>query len=164
MLYAGNETTAKWLGHITVALSERPDVRAEVMAEPKLMPQALEEVMRWRPVVMASVRLVKEGGTEIEGVHIPEGAVIMPIVGCANRDPARYENPDELDIHRKFQTNLGFGFGMHSCLGVTLARLEAQIVIERMLARIPDYHVAGEVIYNAFALRGPKVLPIALDH
>ncbi|MGE4238823.1 cytochrome P450 [Ramlibacter sp.] len=162
MLYAGNETTAKWLGHIVVALDERKDVRREVLADPKLMPQALEEVMRWRPVVMASVRLVKPGGTEIEGVRIPEGTTIMPVVGCANRDPARYENPEELDIHRKFQTNLGFGFGMHSCLGVTLARLEAQIVIERLLARIPDYEVAGDVIYNAFALRGPKVLPIAM--
>ena len=163
MLYAGNETTAKWLGHIVVALSKRPDVRAEVIADPKLMPQALEEVMRWRPVVMASVRLAQPGGVEIEGVHIPEGKTIMPLVGCANRDPTRYEDPDTLNIHRKFQTNLGFGFGMHSCLGVTLARLEAQIVIERLLARIPDYDVAGEVIYNAFALRGPKVLPIALQ-
>jgi len=162
MLYAGNETTAKWLGHIAVALAQRPDVRQEIIDAPKLMPQALEEVMRWTPVVMTSVRTVLPGGAEIEGVEIPEGANILPMVACANRDPARYEDPDTLNIHRKFQTNLGFGFGMHSCLGVTLARLETAIVIERLLARIPNYQLAGEVIYNAFTLRGPKVLPIAL--
>jgi cytochrome P450 len=162
MLYAGNETTAKWLGHITVALAEHPDVRRQLIEDPKLMAQAIEEVMRWKPVVMASVRTVMPGGADIDGVHVPEGATMMPMVCCANRDPARYDNPDAFDIYRKFQTNLGFGFGMHSCLGVTLARLETSIVIERLLARIPDYELAGEVIYNAFVLRGPKVLPIAL--
>lgn len=161
MLYAGNETTAKWLGHILVALDEFRDVRQVLIEDRSLVPQGVEEVMRWRPVVMASVRRVQPG-VEVEGIEIPEGAVISPMVCCANRDAARYEAPESFNIRRKYLPHLGFGFGMHSCLGITLARLEADVVINRILSRIPDYEIAGEVTYNAFTLRGPKTLPVAL--
>ena len=158
----GPETTAKWLGHIVVALAEHPDVRAELIADPTLIPVAMEEVMRWRPVVMASVRSVRGGSADIDGVMVPEGSNIMAMVCCANRDPVRYDDPNTFNIHRTLQINLGFGLGKHSCLGMALARLESEIVIGRLLARIPNYMLAREVVYNAFVSRGPKVLPIAL--
>ncbi|MDP9090227.1 MAG: cytochrome P450 [Pseudomonadota bacterium] len=162
LLFAGNETTAKWLGHILVVLGERPDVRRQVNEDRTLLPQALEEVMRWQPVNMSLPRLVRGGDIDVEGIVIPDGAELALLTGAAGRDPARYESPDDFDIRRPVQSHLGFGFSMHSCLGVTLARLEAEVVMGRVLDRIPNYRIAGTVKYNAFSFRGPTFLPLAL--
>lgn len=162
LLFAGNETTAKWLGHILVTFSQFPQVRQEVLENRALLPTALEEVMRWQPVAMMLPRLVRGGDIEIEGTVVPDGAELTLLIGGANRDPARYEAPDEFNIHREFKGNLGFGFGMHSCIGVTLARLEAEVVISRILDRMPNLALAGPVEYGHLAVRGPSYLPLAL--
>ncbi|MCW5653218.1 cytochrome P450 [Hydrogenophaga sp.] len=162
LLFAGNETTAKWMGHIVAVLHDHPDARRAVAADPALLPDANEEVMRFEPVVHRSHRRVRGGPVTIEGVDIPDGDLIILLMGAGNRDPQRYERPQEFDIRRTPMGNLGFGFGMHSCLGISLARLEATIAIRRLLARLPDYRVAGEIGYEGLGLRGPSPLPVAL--
>jgi cytochrome P450 len=162
LLFAGNETTAKWLGHCMVVLPRHPAVMEEVRQDRSLLPNAIEEVMRWEPVVGTTFRTVRGGDFELEGVRLRDGDKLMVMTGAANRDPERYPDPRRFDIHRELKANLGFGYGMHSCLGVTLARLETQVTIDRVLDRIPDFGVAGEVTYSSFQLRGPKVVPISL--
>jgi cytochrome P450 len=163
LLFAGNETTAKWLGHAMVELARRPDLRAEVNADRDLLPGALEEIMRWQPVVGSVFRAVRGGDCELEGVTLRTGDQLMAMTGAANRDPARYEDPGRFDIHRPFKANLGFGYGMHSCLGVTLARLETAVTMGRVLDRLPDFALGGPVPYSSFQLRGPKAVPIVLN-
>lgn len=160
MLFAGSETTQKWLGHIILTLGRCPDIRRELAANRLLLPAALEEIMRWETVVHTDPRGVREPGVEIAGVGIEEGAEVILLLGGANRDPERYADPDKLDIHREQKAHLGFGFGLHSCLGVTLARLEAQLVAAALLDRLPDYVIAEPVGYTGFNLRGPGTLRI----
>ena len=161
LLFAGNETTAKWLGHIVVALAEHPDERRAITSDPARLPGAIEEVMRWQPVVQSIPRVVARNGA-IGDVAVAAGDQVMVLVAAANRDPLRYDDPDRFDIGRPFKAHLGFGYGMHSCLGVTLARIEARVTTERLLAHIPDFQLAGPVDYGAFGLRGPSRAPIAL--
>ena len=162
LLFAGNETTAKWIGHILAVLDRFPDARAAVIADRTLLPDANEEVMRFEPVVHRSHRRVRGGPIDIEGVEVPDGALMIMFMGAGNRDPLRYERPEVFDIRRPPAGNLGFGFGMHSCLGISLARLEATIAVSRFLDRLPNYRVAGEIGYEGLGLRGPSPLPVAL--
>jgi cytochrome P450 len=98
----------------------------------------------------------------LEGVEMEDGASFTMLLGGANRDPARYADPETLDIHREPRASLAFGYGLHSCLGVTLARLEAAATTACLLDRMPAYGIAGEVGYTGFNLRGPSPLPITL--
>ncbi len=161
LLFAGNETTAKWLGHIVVTLGERAAEREALLSDPSLVPAAAEEIMRWEPVVQRIPRIVV-AEAEIGEDPVRPGDQVLLLVGAANRDPERYENPDRLDIRRPPKAHLGFGYGMHSCLGVTLARIEARVATTRLLARMPDYRLGGPVEYGAFGLRGPVSVPISL--
>ena len=145
-----------------VELARHPDVMTEVRDDRLLLPGALEEIMRWQPVVGSTFRQVRGGDIELEGQILRQGDQVMPMIAAANRDPERYSDPARFDIHREFKANLGFGYGMHSCLGVTLARLEAAVTIGRVLDRIGDFQIAGDVTYSSFQLRGPQILPIAL--
>ncbi len=162
LLFAGNETTAKWLGHILVVLDRHPDARRALIEDRALLQDANEEVMRFEPVVHRGHRVVRGGAADIGGVTIPEGDLVIMFMGAGNRDPARYAEPARFDIRRPPAGNLGFGFGLHSCLGITLARVEAVIAISKWLDRVPGYRVAGEVGYDGLGLRGPSPLPVAL--
>jgi cytochrome P450 len=158
LLFAGNETTAKWLGHIAHTLGQRPDVRAEIDADRSLIPGAAEEIMRWQGVTQVLPRGVKGEDVSLEGVPLPDGAQILLLLGGAGRDPDRWENPEELDIHRKPQPHLGFGFGLHSCLGAVLARMEALVVTNALLDKLPAYAIREPVKYGNFSLRGATEL------
>jgi cytochrome P450 len=158
LLFGGSETTQKWLGHIVVTLARRPELRKQLSGEPALLPVALEEIMRWETVVQTDPRTVKGDDVVIGGAPLESGAEIILLLGGANRDPARYPDPDRLDIRREQRAHLGFGFGLHSCLGVTLARVEALVVATALLERIPDYSIEEPVRYNGFNLRGPDML------
>src|SRR5206468_3573363 len=142
LLFAGNETTAKWLGHIVVTLANHPPIREAAIEDPTLIAPTVEEIMRWEPVVMRIPR-VAVSDAEIGGTPVRAGDQILLLTGAANRDPERYDDPDRLDIRRPHKAHLGFGFGMHSCLGVTLARLEARVATQRLLARTPRYQLAS---------------------
>lgn len=156
LLFAGNETTSNWLGHIVTTLAERPDLRATLRRDRALVPAALEEIMRWQGVTQVLPRGVGPQGAEIAGVALPPGAEIILLIGAAGRDPARWERPDDLDIHREAKPHLAFGFGLHSCLGATLARMEAREVAVALLDRLPEFRLAGPVSFGNFSLRGPN--------
>jgi len=155
LLFAGNETTSKWLGHIVVTLGERPELRETLRREPDLLPAVLEEIMRWQGVTQVLPRGVGAAGAEIAGIALPAGAEVILLIGAAGRDPARWERPDELDIRREPRSHLAFGFGLHSCLGAILARMEAREVASAILRRLPEYRIARPVTFGNFSLRGP---------
>ncbi len=158
LLFAGNETTAKWLGHILHILGERPEDRRAIVADRALLPGAIEEVMRWQGATQVIIRAVRQEGLVVEGVELKPGEQIFMLNGAANRDPARFDNPDVFDIRREPKPHLGFGFGLHTCLGAILARMEAQVVTSAVLDRIPDFRIAGPVKYGDFSLRGPTAV------
>lgn len=155
LLFAGNETTAKWLAHIFVTYGERPDIQREVATDRALLPQANDEVMRWQTVVGTVVRRVRGGPIELAGVELADGDDVTCLLGAANRDPARYDDPDRFDIHRPAQPNLGFGVGFHNCLGSVLAKVEAQITMNGLFDRIEGFAVAAPYHYSSVPLRGP---------
>ena len=161
LLFAGNETTAKWLAHILVAYGERPDVQRELAAGRALIPPANDEVMRWQAVVGTLVRRVRGGPVEIGGVEMADGDYVTLLLGAANRDPARYDDPDRFDIHRVPQPNLGFGVGFHNCLGSVLAKLEGELAVNGLFDRIPGWRVAAPYGFSSVPLRGPLPVVIA---
>jgi cytochrome P450 len=162
LVFAGNETTASLMAHTLVALATHPDQRKVLEEDRSLIPQAIEEVHRWSTVTQAGGRRACSDHSEIEGIRIPNGSEISPLQGAGNRDPQRWESPATFDITRIPIAHLGFGFGMHSCLGLNLARLEMEVWLNRLLDRLPNYQLAGPVDYGTnFILRGPIVVPIA---
>jgi cytochrome P450 len=106
---------------------------------------------------------VRAGDAEVSGVAIPEGDVVTCLLGAADRDPVRWTGPEVLDVARPARIHFGFGFGLHRCLGISLARLEAAVWLDRLLDRIPDWDVAGDIEYGInFVLRGPVAVPLVL--
>jgi len=162
LLFAGNETTARWLGHIFLTYAQNPDVLRELAQDRKLIPAANEEVMRWQGVVGTLPRRLRGGPIEIGGVRLADGDHITCIVGTANRDPDSFENPDVFNIHRKPKPNLGFGVGLHNCLGAVLARTEVELAVNALLDRVSHFVVAGPYRYTPLPVRGPLPVTIAL--
>lgn len=158
---AGHETVMKLIGNGAVALAWYPDQRAELAADPSLIPAAVEEMLRWdNPAPLEGRWTTRE--VELHGTTIPADTRVMLLMGAANHDERQYENPELFDIHRKIDRPLGFGFGIHLCLGAALARLEARIAFEELLARFPDYAIAetGVVRGPASFFRGLTNLPV----
>jgi cytochrome P450 len=163
LVFAGNETTAKLMAHTLVTLARHPDQRRLLAADRSLVAPALEEVLRWETITQFIDRDVRDEPVTFGDVVIPPGAVVTPLQGAANRDPERWEQASEFDITRTPRQHLGFGFGMHSCIGLNLARMEAQVWLDRLLDELPDYELAGEIGYGGnFQLRGPEAVPVAL--
>ena len=162
LVFAGNETTAKLMAHTLVTLAQHPGQRRTLASDRTLVPQAVEEVHRYQTITQFIDRDVKESDVEIRGVAIPRGSVVTPMQGAANRDPERWDHPGDFDVTRPPRQHLGFGFGMHSCIGLNLARLEAQVWLDRLLDKLPEYELAEEVDYGSnFQLRGPLAVHIA---
>jgi cytochrome P450 len=165
LLVAGHETTVNLIGNGTLALLRNPAQLAELRADPSLVPAAVEEFLRLEgPVNLATMRFTAEPVT-IAGADIPAGEIVLLSLGSANRDPAHYERPDELDLHRG-TGNLAFGHGIHHCLGAPLARLEGDIAFRALLRRLPSLALAGEpdelVWRNSTLFRGLTRLPVRL--
>jgi cytochrome P450 len=165
LLVAGHETTVNLIGNGTLALLRNPDRLAELRADPSLVPAAVEEFLRLdSPVNLATMRFTAEPVT-IAGADIPAGELVLLSLGSANRDPAHYERPDELDLHRG-TGNLAFGHGIHHCLGAPLARMEGDIAFRALLDRFPDLALAGEpdeLVWRSSTLfRGLTRLPVRL--
>jgi cytochrome P450 len=163
LVFAGNETTAKLMASALVAFARWPGQWEMLRADRSLLPQALEEVHRWATPTQSVHRFACSDKSEIEGVRIPSPVEVMPLLGAANRDPARWERPHEFDIRRPPRQHLGFGFGMHVCLGLNLARLEVQVLLEQLLDKLPAYRLGAPVDYGrVFPLRGPLSVSVVV--
>ncbi len=160
---AGHETTAKLIANGVVALQWYPDQRAELVADPSLIPNAVEEMLRWDPPSHYQGRFVEQDVT-LHGVTIPADSRVILITGAANHDERAFADPEYFDIHRDIERHVGFGFGIHLCVGAALARLETRIAFEELLARFPNYEVRQPMI-RAYSsnVRGLSNLPLALD-
>jgi cytochrome P450 len=158
---AGNETTNRLIGWTVKTLAEHPDQRKELVQNPGLIPNAIEEVLRYEPPAHFNSRYVAKDA-EIQGQTVPAGSVITFLNGSANRDEEQFADGDSFDIHRKIPQTLTFGRGPHFCLGAALARLEGQIVLEEMLKRFPEWEVdtANGKLSSTSTVRGWESLPI----
>ncbi|MGW0182239.1 cytochrome P450 [Nocardia sp. NPDC003345] len=141
MLLAGHETTANMLSLGTFALLENPAQLAELRTDPELMPDAVEELMRYLSVADIFYRYATED-IELGGETIPEGSTVVVSLLAANRDPRRFEDPDTLDVHRRARGHLSFGHGVHQCLGQQLARIEMRAGFAGLLRRFPTLALA----------------------
>jgi cytochrome P450 len=143
LLVAGNETTTKLIAAATLMLIENPEQMAKVRADHSLIPNLVEEALRMEAPVQMLPRFTKED-VEVGGVAIPKGSVVMVMYGCANRDGAKYPNPDMFDIERdNARTQMAFGQGPHFCVGAALARSEARIAFELLLSRLNNIALAS---------------------
>lgn len=162
LVAAGQDTTAALIGHALLYLGRHPDDRDRLQAEPGLIPSAVEELLRWESPVHVSARTTTEP-TSIAGTPIDTGEMVALLWGAANSDPEEFPDADEVRLDRFPNRHLAFGTGIHRCLGSHLARLEARIAIEEVLARVPDYEVADDdeiLPYNLAGLvRGIWSLP-----
>jgi cytochrome P450 len=158
---AGNETTARLIGWLTSVLDRHPDQRSELVANPSGIPNAIEETLRFEPTGHAIARDVTTD-VELQGRKVPAGSVMMILVASANRDAASWAEPDRFDIHRKITQHLTFGLGTHYCLGAALARLEARVALEEILARFPKWEVDWDhvALSSTSTMRGWETLPI----
>jgi cytochrome P450 len=166
LFIAGNVTTTSLLGNAIYALSKHPELYRALAEEPSLIPNALEEVFRFDPPVPAIPPRRTLEDVQVEGHALPQGANIVVVAGAANRDPARFADPDSFDIKRGDAANhLAFGAGIHYCLGAPLSRLESRVALEELLERIPNLELAmpdEEVNYDGSSfLRAIGSLKIA---
>ncbi len=160
---AGHETTVNLIGNGLLALHRNPEQLALLKADPSLMPNAIEEFLRYDSSVQLTGRVALEDIEDLGGKKIPKGESVLCLLGSANRDPAVYpDNPERLDVRRPNVRPLSFGGGIHHCLGAQLARIEAEIAIATLLRRIPDLRLddADNPQWRpTFVLRGLKALP-----
>lgn len=142
LLVAGNETTTNLIGNAVLCFAEVPGTIERLRAEPSLLPQAIEEVLRYRSPVQSMYR-VTAADTTLGGVQVPAGAPLVAWIGSANRDERHFERPDQFDIDRGPSRHLAFGQGIHFCLGAPLARLESMIALQAVLSRLPGLTLTG---------------------
>ena len=161
LLVAGHETTTNLIGNGMLALLRHPDESARLKADPALMPVAVEELLRYDSPVQGTSRQAA-ADLEIGGQAIGAGQHVSLMIGAANRDPAQFPTPDQLDIGRRENRHLSFSHGPHFCVGAPLARLEGQIAIGTLLHRLPAMRLAAETLTwrDNFTLRGLEALPV----
>ncbi len=160
LLIAGIDTTWSAIGSSLWHLASTPDDRDRLVAEPELMPSAIEELLRaYSPVTMAR-EVMKE--TTVSGCPVKPGNMVLLSSPAANRDPAMFPDADKVVIDRKENRHAAFGLGIHRCVGSNLARMEMTVAIEEWLKRIPDFKLdpAGKVTWSEGTVRGPRQLPV----
>ncbi len=161
LLVAGNETTTNLIANGTTALLAHPEAQARVAADPSWVPALIEETLRYDTPVQVVFRNAL-ADFDIAGGTIPKGAMVAALLGSANRDERRFDDPDRFDLDRDTKGHVGFGFGAHFCLGASLARLEATAAFEALAPMLPAYDgpaVAPERV-PSFLVRGPTQLPL----
>lgn len=161
LLLAGNETTTNLIGNAVRNLLSHPEELAKVRADRSLTPSLVEEVLRYESPVQLIPRVTTRE-VELEGGKIPAGAIVFLLLGSANRDERKFPEPDRFDVTRNPQDHLGFGYGIHYCLGAPLARLEGRIALEQLLFDCPPFICTRERLPQIASLlvRGVQTLPI----
>ncbi|MCP3798426.1 cytochrome P450 [Allokutzneria sp. A3M-2-11 16] len=163
LLLAGHETTANMLALGTFALLEHPEQLAALRADPELMPDAVEELLRYLSIADIFYRYAAED-IEFHGEKIAKGSTVIVSLLAANRDPQRFENPDALDVHRKARGHLSFGHGVHQCLGQQLARIEMRAGFAGLLRRFPTLALAAPAdevrVRSHMRIYGVHALPV----
>lgn len=160
---AGAETTARLLGWSAVLLARHPDQRQRLLDDPSLVPNAVEELLRYESPSPIQARWVTQD-VELHGQLVPKGSKMALLNASANRDERHFSDPDTFDVARAIDRNLAFGYGAHFCLGAALARLEGRIVLDETLARLPQWDVdEAEIDFvQTTTVRGPSKVPITL--
>jgi len=162
ILNAGHETTTNLIGNALEIFTRFPEERERLMEKPELMKSAVEEALRFESSNQLGNRITT-GDIELGGVLMPKGTLITIGIGAANRDPDVFPDPDRFDVARNPTRHLAFGSGIHMCAGMSLARLEGRIAIERFLKRFPDYRLDGAPTRSRRArFRGFTALPAQL--
>jgi cytochrome P450 len=165
MLLAGHETTANMIALGLLALLRHPDQLARLRADPSLIPQAVEEMLRYLTIPQFGLGRVAIADAEIGGVTIRAGEGVLIVVASADRDQTAFDEPDRFDVSRKGARHLAFGAGIHQCVGQSLARAELQIVFETLVSRAPALRLAGaeeDIPYKYDSLFfGVHALPVA---
>ena len=158
---AGNETTTRLIGWAGKTLAEHPDQRRQLVEDPSLIPNAIEELLRYEPPAPHVGRYVARDA-EFQGEKVPAGSAMLFLVGSANRDDRRFPDGDRFDIHRKVGQHLTFGYGVHFCLGAALARLEGRIALDEVLKRFPEWEVdyTNARLAPTSTVRGWETLPV----
>ncbi|MFF4361116.1 cytochrome P450 [Streptomyces sp. NPDC001604] len=163
LLVSGHETTSNMIALSTMALLAHPEQLKALRADESLMPRAVDELMRYTSIGDMLMRVAKQD-IEIEGHLIQAGDGVILSTMLMNRDPASFERPDELDIHRQAGRHVGFGYGIHQCIGQNLARAEMEIALATLLRRVPTLRLAvpaDQIGVNApFVLQGVTELPV----
>jgi cytochrome P450 len=157
---AGNETTNRLIGWTGKVLAEHPDQRRQIYENRALIPQAIEEILRFEPPGPSVGRYVAKD-TEFQGTRLPEGSALLCLVGAANRDERKFSNGESFDINRERVAHLSFGYGFHACLGNALARVEGRIALDEVLSRFPEWDVDLEnaQLSSTSTVRGWETLP-----
>jgi pimeloyl-[acyl-carrier protein] synthase len=161
LLIAGHETTVNLIGNGLLALLQHPDQLRALRDDPGLIQTGVEELLRFDGPVQRTGRMTT-AEVEIGDKRIPRDAVVVSVIGAANRDPKQFADPDRLDVSRKDNRHIAFGFGIHFCLGAPLARLEGQIALGTLLRRMPKLALVSDVPEwrESSTLRGLKSLPV----
>jgi cytochrome P450 len=161
---AGNETTAKLIGWIGKVLSDHPDQRRDLIADPSLSADAVEEILRYEPPGPQMARFALED-VEFQGQIVPAGSVLVCILAAANRDDRRFPDGERFDVHRKASGHFTFSFGLHFCLGAALARLQGRVALEEVLKRFPEWTVdeANANLIASSTTRGYESLPVYVE-
>lgn len=159
---AGYVTTAHLLGNGILALLSNPEQLSLLHETPSLLPQAVEELLRYDGPVQAMVRIADED-IDLHGQRISKGNRVFAMVNAANRDPRRFGDPNKLDFSRKDNKHIVFGHGPHTCIGLRLARLEIPIAFEVLLKRIKHMELSGQVEWiDSLAFRGPASFSVSM--
>jgi cytochrome P450 len=166
LLPAGGETTYRVMGNVLYALLTHPDALARVVDDRSLLPEVIEETLRWETSV-TQVSRVATVDAEVAGCPIAAGSPVGVINGSANRDESRWDDPEEWKLGRPVHPHLAFGTGPHQCLGMHLARLELRIGLDMILDRLPNLRLdpaaSDDALIEGFAFRGPNKLPVLFD-
>jgi cytochrome P450 len=165
LFFAGIETTVFHMTNICLELGANPDVQARLRSDPALIPDAMEEILRYDAPVQGDIRTLRRD-VELHGVKMPEGAVALVLFGSANRDPDVFSDPDALDITRSPNPHLTFAQGVHFCLGAPLVRLEQRIAVEELLRRLPPFGLLSERVQRRHLhgpfMRGLEAVPVTI--
>jgi cytochrome P450 len=162
LLTAGHETTTNLIGNLVHLLLTHPDQWRQLQRQPALLPSAIEEALRFEAPKQRNFRRIKRSHI-FGGLPFEENQMVFQLIGAANRDPLKFNNADAFDITRQRNEHLSFGAGIHFCLGASLARIEARIVLERLIAAIPNCRLDQQSLLwqDRVQFRGPKELWIS---